>query len=332
MTSPAIPQLRARPTGNIATEASSGIASLLQGLMQQRQANQQQAMTTALNQANISHLNAETAGLNQDLVSPENQTENKNYLTGKFPAASGVVNTLSPRATRTLAEGSVKDELQGDTNQIVPTAGGGAVGVNKKNLNVTQIPGLEPASTDLRQQGLDLASTRLTDRNLQGIISRYNTADKTPSDALAAYARIKDSLKSGSAMAPYDALGALVQLAVPNNAREASTLLTAMKAGKVLGGPFTAYENILNKVNRIVQTTGNTMTPEAMTEINRAADALIQHHQQVHLLNKSTAINEAKALNLEFDPKMLRDPYEQYFNQPTDTQDLFQKYGLQRKQ
>lgn len=265
MTAP-IPSLPGVQLGNTASDIGSGINTFVQGLVGQRLRQQQIAMQQAMQSSQQALQGAQTADVTQ-------QAQERAHM--NLPADDNdeaLLRQYLPNAPRGILQGKTKAEA----DEIIKFA-----------------------------QTAHLMGMRLGMTGSSQIINRYNAQNKVHNDAYDAYMRVRGMLDSGSAMTPTMAAGALAQLAVPGNAREASTILSTMRSGGPLGGPFTAYENVFNQLGKVFNTQGNTLDPTAMAEVRRAADALIANHRHMHDIIKQTALNQASAEGIDMSPDEL---------------------------
>jgi hypothetical protein len=259
--------------GNIGTDIGSGADTFIQGLIGQRQRQAQIAMQQALASART--------GLETEQGNVAGQTA----------------------ATAAHANEPAGADQEAQLQQILgPNYRPGMLGAANRAEADEYIHWAQMA----HMMGMRLGMTGSSQ-----IINRFNAQVRPHLQAMDAYTRVNDMLSSGSALTPTMAVGALTQLAVPNNAREASTMLTQMRSGQLLGGPFTATENIWNRLGKVFNTQGNTLDANAMQEVRAAAQSLIRGHMMLHDNFKQTALNQAQALGIPMDPNELEadDPF-----------------------
>lgn len=285
MTGP-IPSLPNVSFGNTATDVSSGVGSMIGGMLAQKQRQQTLAMQSALANANVQHLGAES-GLETAQTGLVGQQEAK---LGEYDSP---VDTGTQQRLRGLG--------------LPPEQTGG----------LTKGEALELESEHLRQRMMQMMFGA---RQSNTIISQFHAQDKAMGnqDAQSAYQNFQNLLSSGSAVAPYELVGSMARLALPNNARAVQVMINAMKQSGPLSGPFTPYENIRNIVGRFltndpmtgettIRTTGMTLDPASIAELQKAAQAMAAPHAQMHHMLKQTAMNQAQAQGVNLNENELED-------------------------
>lgn len=164
-----------------------------------------------------------------------------------------------------------------------------------------------------------LRSGQFDDRRYNKIIDDYKNDMKSPNTAMAAYQRVLGELNSGSSLNAKTATGALSQLAVPENAREASQINATLNqmTGKIFGGPFTSWENFQTMIDKIITLHGSTLPEDAKAEIQKAADALIVFQRTKRKMAQERAMMHAKRKNVDMTPGDLegQTEYELWENQ-----------------
>jgi|ERR1043166_2950908 hypothetical protein len=283
--------------GNVATDIGSAGTNLIQGLVQQRLRQQQIAMQQALQNAQISHLNAQT---------------------GLTTAQTGAV--PSEEALRGAQTGDINQQTQQREYENQPTDESDFARLKAVAPDATpdMVHGMRKA--DFEQYLFREMQNRASEHRMNLMISRmgmtggnaaYTRFLHTPdiqraTDAKDAYDNLNALLNANTALGYNEIFGALARMALPANARAVSSMMIRLHQTGILQGPYNPQENVELTLNRLANSQGTLpLSPAMKQEIINTARAMLLPHIQKYDSVKKTIAQQMQMEGLPFGPDYL---------------------------